>query len=429
MPESILDLLKPEHRRIVDSVRAHAEAALNHAPRFHFFTLHGSAHIATMLGVAGLLVRNGVKLTPGDAYLLALAICVHDLGMVVSLRNAEERDVFQGMPQSPDPARTETFIRDMHHELVADYVSNQFGFLAGLGVTLPDVALVKQIARCHRRVELRDQGGVVKPLGALLRVIDELDLSPDRAPLNFLRDHYAEMGSTASWHWFKHNITEPWREGHNVVRIVEGDTARIEFRLVVHPPTAASQQYWLNQIRRPVVKALLEEGANQEIRERWGVQIRIEPSHQLSTPNDLGPDWVNIERIALSAGRKVILLVDDEVRKMTDLFVVLMEKYHVLFSEDARDALATMAVTPIDLAIIDMQVGSGKLWSSAQTQNFKATGVKLMQEIQVRHPATKLGVLTATRHDIGPLPTDLAFFFRKPVDPQILEEAIYNVLG
>jgi CheY-like chemotaxis protein len=382
-----------------------------------------------MLNVAGLLVRNGLKLTQADAYLLCLAICVHDLGMVVSLKDTQEREVFLGMPQSPDPANTENFIRENHHELVEQYVSAHFGFLSGVGVTPPDIGLVKQIARCHRRVELREQEGSVKALGALLRVIDELDISPDRAPANVLREHYEEMGATAAWHWFKHNISEPWREKHNVIRIVEGSTERIEFRLIVHPPAMSSQQYWLNQIRRPITKALLDEGANQVIRERWGVQIKIEPAHQLSTPNDLGSDWAKIEKMALSAGRKVVLVIDDESRKMTDLFMSLMDKYHVVFAEDAKDALATMAVSPADLVIVDMQVGSGQLWTAAETQDFKATGLKLIQEIRDRYPGTRLGVLTGTRHDIGTPPTGLAFFYRKPVDPQILEEAVINVLG
>jgi hypothetical protein len=430
MSESVLGLLTADQRRIVDSVRRYAALAVDHAPRFKYFTLHGSAHLDAMFDIAGLLVRNGIKLSQSEAYLLALAICVHDLGMFVTLRDTDERTVFQGLPQSPDPAVTENFIREIHHELVGEYVSNEFGFLAGIGVSPPDIAMVKQIARCHRHIDLREQAGLVKPLGALLRVIDELDISPARAPANVLRLHYREMGATATWHWFKHNITDPWREHHNVVPIVEGGTGRIEFRIVVHPPTA-SQQYWLNQIRRPIVKALVEEGVNSAVRERWGIQIKVEPWHQMSTPNHLGEDWTEIERVALSSGRKVILVIDDEVRKMTDLFVALMDKYHVLFSENARDALDTLAATRVDLAIVDMQVGSGKLWTAAETQEFKATGLKLIEEIRARHTGTKIGVLTGTRHELTlrTLPSDLVFFCRKPIDPEDFEKRICNVLG
>lgn len=427
--ESLLSKLKPEQRGIFDAVRRHAETALDYAPRFKYFTLHGSAHIATMLDVAGLMVRGGVNLSSDEAYFLALAICLHDTGMVVGLHNADETDVFQGMPQSPDPATTEAFIREHHHDLIEKYLGEQAGFLTSLGVAPADIALVRDISRGHRVVDLRKQQGAARRLGALLRLIDEFDLSPRRAPIAILRTHHAEMGATATWHWFKHNIVEPWRENHTVTFITEGSNRRIQFHLAIHAPAYNSQDYWQTQIRRPINKALHDEGCAREIRDAWGIQIACDVSAELSTPIPLDEQWSAIEQMALSGKRKVVLVIDDENRKMVDLFQPLMDTYHVVFAYSASDGLTKLSVTHVDLAIVDMQLGSGQIWTAEETQNFKVTGLKLIEEIHRRFPETRVGVLTGTRYDIGQPPEGLEFFLRKPVHPEYLENRVRHVLG
>jgi len=335
------------------------------------------------------------------------------------------------LPQSADPASLEHFIRNNHHNLIDHYVKTHFDFLASLGLSPADVGLIKEICRCHRKTDLRQQEGAVRWMGALLRVIDELDISPNRAPVSVLRNAAHEMDSTSCWHWFKHNIVEPWRPGHTVIASRQDGQIRLEFQLIVRPPSSKSILYWLNQIRRPLHRVLFDEGAAHEISSKWRFAIRVEPREDRSAANPLGPEWERIEQIVLSAGRKVILVIDDEVRKMEDLLLPLMDSYHVIFSPNAKDALTKLEAASVDLAVVDIQVGSGNLWTPEETAQYKMTGLKLFEEVRKRFPATKIGILTGTRHDIN-LPRELAspsFFLRKPVDPDQFERKVCDALG
>jgi len=150
----------------------------------------------------------------------------------------------------------------------------------------------------------------------------------------------------------------------------------------------------------------------------------------MSKANNLGRVWSSIEDKALSAGRKVILVIDDEFRKLEDSFYPLMDSYHVVSSFNARDALSKLEATPVDLVIVDLQIGAGGLWKDHETQDFKSTGINICKKIRASFPSAKVGVLTGTHHalpDIASLRLD--FFLRKPVDPDTLLSTVKNVLG
>lgn len=425
---TILDLMDPEKKPIVSAVKHHAEQLLDHSPKFRYFTLHGKAHIESMLRTADLFLNLGISLCENEAYLLCLAICIHDLGMVVPLNQASYTEIFQGRPQIADPALIELFIRDVHHELVDSYVAEHFDFLTSLGLTPPECGLLKEIARSHRRISLSELTGYARNLGGLLRIIDEFDIGPARAPAEVLRNTYKDMDATSCWHWFKHNIVDTWSLGHNIQLITEKTAKTIRLELIVRPPEAKSIPYWRHQIMRPLRRVLFDEGAAGVIVEHWGIRIRVEHSDVSSKANPLGNEWEEIEQKAFSHGRKVILLIDDEVRKMEDLLIPLMHDFHIIFSPNAKDALTKIRATEINLAIIDMQIGSGRLWTPQETDNYKATGKKLCEEILKLSPKTKVGILTGTRYDLkscAGLP--LEFIMKKPVDPEEFESAINDI--
>ncbi|MFX1504417.1 MAG: hypothetical protein ACFFDH_25890, partial [Promethearchaeota archaeon] len=147
-------------------------------------------------------------------------------------------------------------------------------------------------------------------------------------------------------------------------------------------------------------------------------------------PNSLGLIWEEIEQKAFSHGRKVILLIDDEMRKMEDLLFPLMTDFYIIFSPNAKDALTKINATDnISLVIIDMQIGSAGLWTPEDTDNFKTTGIKLCHEILKKFPKIKIGILTGTRYKINSyndLP--LAFFLKKPIDPEEFERMIRDII-
>ena len=425
----LIEQLDTDQRRIFDSIKSHAEQLLGQSPRFPYFTLHGKPHIENMLKIADIFLQLGIQLSQEEAYLLCVAICLHDVGMVVPLKESTYQQILQGAPQISDPMIIEAYIREQHHELIREYVEKYFDFLLSLGLTPHQCGVLKSIARTHRKVKLSELSGRVRKLGALLRVIDELDIGPERAPASLLRNNYKEMDSTSCWHWFKHNIVHPWDIGDNIKQIIEHDLKTIVFQLVVTPPKEESISYWIHQIKRPIMNVLRDEGAASAILEFWHMRIEIEASLKRSRPNPLGDEWEQIEQKALSHGRKVILLIDDEVRKMTDLLRPLMDDFHIVFAPNARDALNKLRAVEVDLAIVDMQIGSGDLWTREETEDYKATGKKLCEEILKISPNTKLAILTGTRYEMQSIEEfPLAFLMKKPVDPELFEREIYNVL-
>lgn len=427
---TLVDLLSEKQRAILSAVETHASTLLDHTPRFQYFTLHGSQHISNVFRNAGLLLDAGLTLNQDQAFLLGCAICLHDLGMVVPLQDAASTDVFRGQPQPADPANLEHHIRSIHHELVDAYVERHFDFLLSLGLSPSDCAILRDISRCHRKVDLDNEQGYPRAIGALLRVVDEFDISPSRAPAMLLLRQYQDMDATSCWHWFKHNICEDWRIGHNIVR--ESDSPPcLKFVLAVHPPRASSVPYWLTQVRRPIARVLYDEGCTRIVSQMWGLQIALSSLQELSTPLHLGAPWSEIEEKALSAGRKVILVVDDEVRKMEDLLLPLMMTYHVIFSSNAKDALDKLAAATIDLAIVDLQIGSGFQWSAEETQDFKMTGIRLCEDISRRFSGTKIGILTGSRYDLSRAKEvdGIQFLLKKPIDPDHFEREVNRVLA
>jgi CheY-like chemotaxis protein len=425
---TVLKNLSPFDFNIVSAVRNHAEKLLDHSPRFRYFTLHGQAHIENMFVLANLLHDLGLKLTDYESLLLSVAICIHDLGMIVPLKDEDLINICGEYPQLIDPTLVELHIRERHHELVDLYVAQHFDFLTSLGVAPSECGLMKEIAKSHRRTSLNEQSGYGKKIGAILRLIDELDIGPHRAPAALLRNSYIDMDSITCWHWFKNNIVDSWHIDHNVKQAKDGMMNSITFELIVRPPTDKSISYWHRQIIRPISRVLLDEEVARIISENWAIKLRIVPS-SASSPNDLGEEWEEIEKKAISQGMKVILVIDDEVRKMEDLFVPLMKDFRVIFANNAKDAFDKISATKIDLAIVDMQIGSGNLWTPEETDNYKATGKKMCEEILKLYPDTKVGILTGTRYELKGLDhLHLSFVIRKPIEPAKFERTIHDIL-
>ncbi len=423
--KEIIDTLSPKQQTILLAVKEHAEKLLNHSPRFKFFTLHGTEHLNNLFDILSIMLKGGVKLSQNDLFLLSLAICIHDLGMVVSLSDKMGIEILEGRPNATDPAALEDFIRNTHHELIDAYYQHNLEFLLNLGLDPAQLSQVRDISRCHRKVVLHEQKGLVQSLGALLRIIDELDLGSNRAPIAVLRNQDMDMDTTSCWHWFKHNIVEGWTVQHTVNFVTENGHTKIVFVIAVHPSKESSVPYWLTQIRRPIFKAIDDDGAGAIVRERYSVDIQIAMNRSMSNANNLGEWWAALENKALSSGRKVILVIDDEFRKLEDLFLPLQDTYHVEQAHNARDALTKLDSRVVDLVIVDMQIGSGGIWGAHETEDYKLTGLKLCQEISQKYPGTKIGILTGTKHPIPNFENiKPQFFLRKPVDPDTLTKHV-----
>lgn len=424
----LLRELSGEQYQTVCSVKSHCERLLDCAPRFKYFTLHGRQHIENLFEISNILLRGGVELNQDESFLLALAICLHDIGMVTPMSALEEYEIFEDKTKANDLANLEMLIRNNHHQLIEEYVDNRSSFFSSLNISPALMAMIQDICKGHRVVNLEEQFGYAKELGALLRVIDELDMGPRRAPADVLENFYTEMGGTSCWHWYKHAITQDWLPRDNVSYEKRDGKNFIIFKLVVRPASRNSVNYWMKQSLRPIYRVLKDESSQRIIESRWNVVIDVMPDYSRSKPITLGK-WEDIESLALSSGKKTVLLIDDEYRKMQDMFLGLMDDYHIVYSHDAKHAMTRLKAGSVDLAIVDMQVGTGGMWSAEETNYGKATGIKICEEISKGYPETKIGVLTGTRYSIEELDkTNLAFFMKKPIDQDEFEERVKDVL-
>lgn len=425
----LYDRLNGDQKNIANIIEAHCAKLLDNNPKFKFFSLHGSTHIKNLIKIADLLIEGGLNITNEESYYLYLSICLHDIGMVTALSSLDHKSIFMGQPQAFDVSNAEKYIRDHHHNLIDKYLDDNFKFISGLNISPSDISIIKNICKAHRKIDLKSENGHTKYIGALLRAIDELDIGPDRAPIGFFMNNYKDMDSTSCWHWFKHAITDRWMYHHNVMYTTVNNSNKVIFKIAVHPSSKSSISYWLRQIQRPIFKVLYDDKASEYIKDRWRVTIDTELGYTISDIGINSEEWRTIEQISLSSGKKIILVIDDEVRKMEDLFVPLLDNYHVMYAPNTKDALTRLEATKIDIAIVDMQISSSGLWPNENTQFCKTTGINICSEIAKKYPHTKIGVLTGTKHDIGALSSlNLAFLLKKPVDPAKFEQEVHNAL-
>lgn len=426
--ELVTNRLNPEKSLIVKAVFQKACQLLDHSPRFRLFTLHGKAHLSELFRILEIFLQGGVALTERQLYLISLAICTHDLGMVVGLSELDLKEISEGRGGVPDPVNFENFIRDVHHEIIAQYFRKDLGFLTGLGVTIADLGIIAEIGECHRKVALQNKVGDVRALGALLRVIDELDVGPNRAPAGLLENNYQDMDPVSKWHWFKHCITEEWAVGHNVEFRNGSNVTKIIFSVAVRPTRLESIGYWITQVLRPIRKALSADEAQAIILEVFNVKVVLERSDALSRPNGLGGIWEKMEEDVLTQGRKVILVVDDDVQKIEDVFFPLMDDYHVKCVPSVKAGFQFLESVNVWVAIVDLQMPTEDFWTDEEVDSSRMTGFKFAEDLRINHPTVKICILTGSKHPISvEAQTSVDLFLRKPIDPFVLKEKIVRL--
>lgn len=402
---------------------------LDRSPRFPYYTLHGTDHHLNLLSNLAILMEGGVKLSQRELYLLLLAIAVHDIGMVLPMKDYTFKQVAEGRPGFLDPAAFENFVRDVHHEVIDRYFSNEMNFLTGIGITIPDLSLVLEIARAHRKIKLVEQKDAVRRLGAVMRLIDEMDIGPGRAPMTVFRQREDEMDSLSAWHWYKHMITDAWTVQNNVTFKTENGRASIILSVGVHPPEEKSIPYWFAQVRRAINKALEDEQCQKIIEKEFGVTVELDADQSLCSPLRLTSEWSDLEAKIVGSSLASILVVDDDIKRIEDLFLPLMERCFVRCVPKVETALEYLEAQPVDLVVVDMQMPVDEIWSAHETQDYRFTGMILGKHIQEAYPDILLVALTGTRHNL-PEGADDVFdaVLRKPIDSFVLRDTIINLI-
>lgn len=427
--EAVTNRLSPQRSAIVRSVYKHGCLLLDHSPRFKFFTLHGSHHLGELFRIFEIVLAGGAKLNERQIYLLSLAICTHDLGMVAGLSELGLKEISEGRGGVPDPANFEDFIRNIHHEIISEYFSSNSNFLVSLGVSISEAAIVIEIGKCHRKVDLRQRHGDVRNLGALLRVVDELDVGPSRAPAALLVNNHDAMDPISKWHWFKHVITEEWAVDHNVEYRKSGNIDSIIFSAAVHPTREESIGYWISQIVRPIRKVLTTEEAQAIIYEAFSVKIEIIRGDNASNANRMGGVWPFLEEQVLTQGRKVIMVVDDDADRIEDAFFALMDDYHLKFIPSVKSAFQFLDSVEVSLVVADLQMPTEDLWSDTESEESRMTGFQFIKAAKLKHENIKTCIFTGSRHPITKEAQDsVDLFLRKPIDPMRLKDQIVSLL-
>jgi CheY-like chemotaxis protein len=427
--EDLTARIDPAKRVVVLSVWNKSMVLLDNTPRFQYYTLHGKLHHESVLRNLTILINGGLDLSEDELYLLLLAVAVHDIGMVMPMKNYSFPDITEGRAGLLDRSSIENFIRDVHHEVISEYIKDEFKFLSGCGVSLPDLAIIVEIARAHRKVKLIDQRKTVKRLGAIMRIIDELDIGPSRAPLGAFEQRIGEMDATSIWHWYKHIITEGWTYGNNVTSFTENGRKKIVFNAAVHPQKNESIGYWLAQVGRPIRKALDDEQCQIIIEQEFNLKIELDRSDELSSSLPLGEEWLEIENQALGQGRISILVVDDEIRRIEDLFLPLMEKCFVQCVPRIKTAFDYLAAKKVNIVILDMQMPSDGMWSAHESNDYRFTGLLAAKKIREEFPSSLVVALSGIKHTI-PEGSNEVFdlILRKPIDPLDLRDEILTLL-
>ena len=348
--------------------------------------------------------------------------------MVLPLRSYTDDEIYRGPHPLTDPVHFENHVRDVHHEVIGKYFEENLSFAINLGLTVADLTIVEAIGKAHRKVKLSTLPVQERRLGALMRLIDELDIGPHRAPADVFDAFFAEMESISRWHWYKHIITAPWQHGANVSYQSLNGKKEIFFSVTVYPARMESVGYWLPQVARPIEKALKDEECGAIIYGEYGVTISVRRDGASSRMSPLGKQRQAVEDQVLTGRRPVVLIIDDESKKIDDLFHFVQEDFHIHRVPRVTSGIQYMEAADVAIAVVDMQMPDDGLWGSEETENYRMTGAKVVELIRERWPKTKLCILSGTRHKIADEVLQLVdLVLRKPIDSLALKDQLKSL--
>lgn len=422
LPERDLELLK--------LLKNKSDGWHEFSPRFNFFTIHGRVHTDNIFENLAILINGGIKIDNRDLFLLCAAICIHDVGMLTALNYFTLDELKKDSSDLDDPSKLENAIRIKHHNLIKSFLQQKSSFLAEIGFDLDTIQKIISIGEAHRSIKLSKLPEKIKYLGALLRLADEMDIGPSRAPISAFNSLYEDMEPLSKWNWYKHIITKQWELGNTYDYANLNGTNYIYLKPAVLPAKEESISHWLLQVCRPIEKALNDEQCREIIRRKYNVEIECKRDPNLSSVNPFYLNYLKIENDILSRGSKpIILSVDDEVDKLRDTFYFFQDRYYVHIVPHPSSALKYLRAAPVTLLIVDIQISWDATWGDDPDLDEHQAGVFFIKKVKEEFPDLKICVLTGTRH---PLPQILHGLvdeiIRKPIDPIELLQTINAII-
>ena len=182
-------------RATLDQIKTAVEDVISRFERFAAFYMdHGPRHSLRIIELLDDLlgpIRRDVQLNAIEAFSLAAAAWLHDIGYVIEESAAPDKD-------------------DNHHELSASFVRESYQVLgirsSHLAHVIADLCLAHRrrvnIEDVFRKPKRRILNKVVRVrfLAGLLALADALDCAHDRAP-GFHTEYVSSLRDRDSWHW------------------------------------------------------------------------------------------------------------------------------------------------------------------------------------------------------------------------------------
>ncbi len=264
----------------LSALRRHVAAAFKAGTStFPHYTLHGEEHLQELDRLALLVGGSIPKLSKERLNLLRLAIILHDFAMVDVPDPAREKELRRQMTPGLPFA---DIVRMTHQDEIdrsftkPERIALLHGLLPTAGAQILEDA--STIARHHRLHPLAQAPEHVQDLCALMRILDELDIGPNRAPLPAYDALRPKMEDVASrFHWLKHLCTRPVA-AYGTFSVEERNHRRILKVLVAVKATENTWRAIQEVIISKLKKCADQEGVNEVLQATLGVQFELEPA-------------------------------------------------------------------------------------------------------------------------------------------------------
>lgn len=248
---------------------------------FPYYTLHGQAHLLELDRLATLLCRHipFFDAREDQVRLLRLAVIMHDYAMVELPGKPREDELLTLMRPGQSFADV---LRETHQDEIRrvfsrpEFTSRLSAWFPGGGYLLQDASIIASYHRYHPLSGARDD---LKGLCALMRLVDELDIGPRRAPAAAYDAKRNRMDPKAKFHWLKHIFTRPFEENSTfTVETIEGAKRRRILRLWVSVlATADTWKPFRDSIVRKLNDSLNVDGIAGILKDNYNVEIAFVP--------------------------------------------------------------------------------------------------------------------------------------------------------
>ena len=255
-----------------------------------YYTLHGLDHSNYVIEILEKLIdglNSEDNLNETEIFCLLSAALLHDVGMLYKYPEDVERAA-KISKLKKRPYSVQDLIRDEHHIRSGRYIIEH---AEGLKLDHREAEYIRLIVEGHRQIKLEldeynDQviglkSVRVRLLSALLRLADELDLLPERAPGTLYDILKNNMPDYSRIHWLKHYYTSGL-----LIETSESEKGRKRTSIEVHC------QYPNEEVGRKITEVLISNPIEETLSEVRVILLdyglRVYPSYEIGINKALG---------------------------------------------------------------------------------------------------------------------------------------------